>query len=105
MILKFNMDINDVKKQHPTATVEQVKDNQLFFITYPRLILAVSYNTLIAFCFADDWHITLGKHSKTTTKHQYHLLDLVTIKHWHKTRKDMLAALNEVLDTITDPNS
>jgi hypothetical protein len=96
------MTVDDVRQLHPTALdIKQIKNNQLFFICYPGLELAVSYKTLIAFKYLGDWHISTEKNSKSTTKHQYHLLDLIKVKHWYEKRKDFLAEFNAVLDHLT----
>jgi hypothetical protein len=100
------MTLDDVKRLHPTALeVRQIKNNQLFLIGYPGLELAVSYQTLIAFKCLGEWHISTEKNSKTTTKHQYHLLDLIRVKRWYKTRKEFLTEFSSVLDYLTIKNS
>ena len=94
--------VDDIKKQHTTALkVDQIKNSQLFLIHYPQLVLAVSFNTLIAFNHDGIWHYCHEKSSNATTKHQYHLLDIIHVGHWYTRRALLNAALSEVLKNIT----
>jgi hypothetical protein len=91
--------MDDIQKLHPTAQVEKIKNNQLYLVKYPGLTLAVSFKTLIAFCVADEWHISTEKSEREmTTKHQYHLRNLFRITHWYKTRQEFLAAFKTLLN-------
>jgi len=88
---------HQLQKIHPRASIEQIKNCQLFLITYPGLVLALSYNTLIAFNFDNKWHLSTQKISRITDKHKYHLLDLIHVTYWYEHRKDLLKCLRYVI--------
>jgi|APLak6261663543_1056040.scaffolds.fasta_scaffold02698_3 hypothetical protein len=96
------MTLDDMQRLHSTATVEQVKNSQLFLVTYPGLVLAISYELLIAFNVDDEWHISTEKMSKSSSKHYYHLLDILTIKHWYTSRRLLLAKLKDILGGLDE---
>ena len=95
------MTADKMRALHPTARVQQLKNNQLFLVAYPRLILVISYHTLIAFAVDDAWHFCTAKISKSTDKHCYYLRELITIRHWYDNRRDLKQALKTVLPHIT----
>jgi hypothetical protein len=92
-----------IEELHPTAKVEQIKNNQLFLVAYPGLTLALSYTTLIAFKYSGRWHFTLDKLSKQTSKHQHFFREMFFISHWYESRNDMLKKLKMFLPLLTDP--
>lgn len=89
--------VEKMQRLHPTAKVEQLKNMQLFLVHYPGLILAVSFNSLIAFFFNGEWYLSTEKLSKTSSKHCYYLREIFFITHWFETRKAMLQTLKKIL--------
>lgn len=94
--------LESVKKLHPTAEIERIKNNHLCLVKYPGLTLALSYQLLIAFCADEDWHISTEKITVATTKHRYHLMDLFRIAHWYDSRKELLRSLKSILSMDND---
>ena len=89
--------LKKTRNAHPNAFVHQIKNSNLFLIEYTNLKLAVSYETLIGFCYENEWHLSVEKISKVTNKHRYHLMDLFTISRWYLQRKELLEKLRKIL--------
>lgn len=90
--------LEQVKQQHPTAVnVEQLKTNQLFLITYPGLVLAINYDGVIAFNYADEWYLCTVELSKSSGKHKYYLIELFQISHWFTDRRAFIEELRNIV--------
>ena len=94
--LKEDM-LGKTRNAHPNAFVRQIKNNNLFLIEYTNLKLVVSYETIIGFCYENEWHLSVEKISRVTNKHRYHLMDLFTISRWYLQKKELLEKLRQIL--------